>query len=316
MNRRDLLFAAGGAALAVVVISSFFRSPRRAVTEESGPAAVVPAQPDAPSAVAGPKLELPDPRKIAAARAQRAANRAERERLLREFPDDYYDFERIKSAFGNGFEAGGDEAYLKKVHTHYRIGDYLYSKRKDDLAFRRIMVLLLENGYGLEEWRIVTGLLASWQQEAAWHRRAFERANLFSPEEIEEQLKPIRERQEKIFRMAPTRFKFTTNITDPELIKALWEVDVGLIEPGDGSFGRERRKTVWGDKLLTDEDWLTDEFRAAQARYAGPPRERMQYHMMRAEFPKLSLPEEVKPPDFEAALEAFSDALNPAEPSE
>lgn len=30
---------------------------------------------------------------------------------------------------------------------------------------------------------------------------------------------------------------------------------------------------LWGDKFLTDDDWLDDEFRAAKNRYHGRPRE-------------------------------------------
>ncbi|MCS1407981.1 MAG: hypothetical protein M2R45_01144 [Verrucomicrobia subdivision 3 bacterium] len=306
MRQRELLFAAGGALLAVIVMLGVFRSQRGAV-EEASKAAEASGAVDSPPPPGGssgaarkPKLAIPDAGEISASRARFAANRAERERLMQESPDDYYDFERVKAAFRNG----GDEAYRKKVHYHNRVVSYLHSKRKDDLAFRRVMVLLLANGYGLEEWRIVTGVLGNWQQDVAWQRRALESSNLFSPEEIEEELRWVKEQQEERFRRLPRQLKFTANITDPELIRTLWEVDVGLIEPGDGSFGHERHKTVWGDKLLTEEDWLTDEFRAARARYTGPPRERMSYHLMRAEFPKMALPEGVQLPDFDPEFNA------------
>lgn len=61
-------------------------------------------------------------------------------------------------------------------------------------------------------------------------------------------------------------------ITDEDLIEALWSVNLGAISKHDGTIGQGQVQTVWGDKLLTDEDWLDPEFLDAQARYSGQPR--------------------------------------------
>ena len=56
------------------------------------------------------------------------------------------------------------------------------------------------------------------------------------------------------------------------LIGELYEADIGLVREGDGSIGQGKIETVWGDQLLTDEDWLDEEFWIARTHYQGKPR--------------------------------------------
>ena len=67
--------------------------------------------------------------------------KAERYRLIREFPGQYYD--------SNNRDIG----YLQRVTYNHYIGAFLHSSRRADLRFCKIMALLLEDGYGIREWK-------------------------------------------------------------------------------------------------------------------------------------------------------------------
>ena len=182
-----------------------------------------------------------------------------------------------------------DIEYRKRLLKHRRIGDYLYSSRRYDPAFQEIMILLLEHGYGIEEWSIVirnlgkykVGTLFDYIVEAI--KEMIEETDA-SPEEVENWKREQEEFQEG-FRQAQDQFSLeehlmkefgkACNIANTNLIRKLWEVDIGLIEPSDGSLGEGRPRMAWGDRLLRDEDWLTEEFREAQDRFDGTPQERI-----------------------------------------
>ncbi len=182
-----------------------------------------------------------------------------------------------------------DMEYRKRLLKHRRIGDYLYSSRRYDPAFQEIMILLLEHGYGVEEWSLVirnlgkykVGTLFDYIAEAV--KETIEETD-GSPEEVENWKRKQEEFREG-FRQAQDQFSLeehlmrefgkASNIEDANLIRKLWTLDIGLIEPGDGSLGEGRPRTAWGDRLLTDEDWLTEEFREAQARFAKPTLEKI-----------------------------------------
>ncbi|MCS1410674.1 MAG: hypothetical protein M2R45_03869 [Verrucomicrobia subdivision 3 bacterium] len=88
--------------------------------EADTPPALTAASP--PPTAWPPKLEIPSPRQISAARA-------ERERLIREYPDEYYDPDNR------------DPEYLRKVAYHRDIKCFLDSSRRDDPVFRQVMTL-------------------------------------------------------------------------------------------------------------------------------------------------------------------------------
>lgn len=284
MNRKDVLFAAGGVLLGILAMLVFFQrrdfQPPSAEekTEKMAPSTKVatettPKTQTQERSSANP--HFPSIRQI-------NETRAERERLLEEYSSRYYDPERVHDR--------SDSEYRKKVFNHHRIGDYLHSKRKDDPAFREIICLLLEHGYGIEEWTFVVGTLGRYKMELAMFERTTEEGSAsgtIPPEAMESRkwaLEELRERQEKSFPELVRHLKGICKITNTNLVKKLWEVDIGLIEPGDGSLGEGKPAASWGDRLLTDEDWLTEEFREARGRFDGTPPERFPYHEVDQEF--------------------------------
>ena len=264
MNRKDVLFATSGVLLGVLAMLVFFQSQPPAAEEKT--------EKVAPSTkVATETTTKTQTRKRSSANPhfpsirQINETRAERERLLEEYSSQYYDPERVHDR--------SDSEYRKKVFKHHRIGDFLHSTRKEDPAFREIMCLLLEHGYGIEEWTFVVGTLGRYKMELAMFERTTEEgaaSGTIPPEAMESRewaLEELRERQEKSFPKLVRHLKGICKITNTNLVRKLWEVDIGLVEPGDGSLGEEKPAAAWGDRLLTDEDWLTEEFREAQARF-------------------------------------------------
>ena len=282
MNRKDVLFATGGVLLGILAVLAFFQRrdsqlpPAEEKTEKVATSTKV-ATGTAPEARkrSSANPHFPSIRQI-------NETRAERERLLEEYSNQYYDPERVYDR--------SDSEYRKKVFKHHRIGDYLHSTRKDDPAFREIICLLLEHGYGIEEWTFVVGTLGRYKMELAMFGRTTEEVSAsgdIPPEAMESSelaLEELRERQEKRFPKLVRHLRGICKITNTNLVRKLWEVDIGLIEPGDGSLGEGKPAASWGDRLLTDEDWLTEEFREARARFDGTPPERFPYHEVDQEF--------------------------------
>lgn len=231
------------------------------------------AKAEATTAGAAFELKLADNRQM-----NEPIHTPHRETVQRADPhsDEYFNPERILDK--------DDAEYRKRLLKHRRIGDYLYSSRRYDPAFQEIMILLLEHGYGIEEWSLVIRNLGKYKVGTLFDyiaevmKETIEKTDA-SPEEVENWKREQEEFREG-FRQAQDPFSLEVhlmkkfgkvcNIEDTNLIRKLWTIDIGHIEPGDGSLGEGRPRTVWGDRLLTDEDWLTEEFREAQARFIKP----------------------------------------------
>ena len=279
MNRKDVLFAAGGVLLGILAMLIFFQS-QPPVSEEK--TAIEAPSRKVVTGTATKAQERNSANSHFPSIRQINETRAERERLLEEYSSQYYDPERVHDR--------SDSEYRKKVFKHHHIGDYLHSTRKDDPAFREIICLLLEHGYGIEEWIFVVGTLGRYKMELAMFKRTTEEGVASGDippetmESMEQGLEELWERQEKRFPELVSHLRGICKITNTNLVRKLWEVDIGLIEPGDGSLGEGKPAASWGDRLLTDEDWLTEEFREARARFDGTPPERFPYHEVDQEF--------------------------------
>lgn len=196
-------------------------------------------------------------------------DRQRREKLLAEKPDDYFDPTRYLES--------NDDAYRKKVRRHFDIAAWALSNRKSDPELRQFMALLLENGYGIDDYRKTIQIVADYKQELEAIKIRYKSLGFYSNEEIEELLHQRGAYQRMSAHINGTKPIFERmGITDTKLIEALWDVDVGYITKGDGAIGQGQLQTVWGDKLLTDDDWLEPEFLEAQARYEGQPRGTME----------------------------------------
>lgn len=222
--------------------------------------------------------EATDPRRISEARAERA-------RRIQESPEEYYD------------PNNRDMEYREKVAYHNQVKRFLTSTRHDDPRYRKIMSQLLEYGYGLEEWIHVVQCLLEHNAPVLVHQKAMRVAG-FAEWEIEEAINtdnPMQGtgrwmqmqdyRHDSIYR----DFGFSAGITNRALIDGFLELDMLDVKEGEKLLGEDSVTTLPGDRLLTDADWLDEEFLAAKAKYQGRPKDHIDIRVDRA----MGVPEEI-----------------------
>lgn len=101
--------------------------------------------------------------------------------MLELHPDDYLDPPR--------YLRSGDAEYREKVQKHFHIASWAYSERKDDPALREVMLLLLiESGYGIEDYSSVIRVLSFHKAEVEALRERYERLGFYTALEIEDLL--------------------------------------------------------------------------------------------------------------------------------
>ena len=212
-----------------------------------------------------PPLNIPTLREIMAAREAPFLDRERRAQRLAESPDNYFDPKRYLQS--------NDWEYRDKVNRHFHIASWVYSKRKDDPGLRRVMTLLLENGYDIEDYSGIIRALAHHKAEITAIQNRYKELEFYSEKEIQDLLaeRGVFRRQEAHKKALQDIFSMY-GITNEFLIGQLYDADIGLVREGDGSIGQGKIETVWGDRLLTDEDWLDEEFWIARAHYQGEHR--------------------------------------------
>ncbi len=189
---------------------------------------------------------------------QLGSAKAERQARIAENPDAYWDPDRT----------GRD--YKAKVIRHNQISQFLTSSRRDDPAYRSVMIKLLENGYDLSEWVDFVGIASQYHLPVALARTRLETEG-FLPHEIEEELVPVRAHQSTMRQHIVSTCRMVMGIQDVSLIDDLLDIELPYAQ-GDQVLGVGPLSMIRGDRLHTEQDWLDDEFRAAKERYTGPPR--------------------------------------------
>ena len=176
-------------------------------------------------------LNIPTLREIMAAREAPFLDREQRAQRLAESPDDYFDPKRYLQS--------NDWEYRDKVNRHFHIASWAYSKRKDDPGLRRVMTLLLENGYDIEDYSGIIRALAHHKAEITAIRNRYKELEFYSEKEIQELLteRGVFRRQEAHKKALRDIFSMY-GITNKFLIGELYEADIGLVREGDGSIGQ------------------------------------------------------------------------------
>ena len=135
------------------------------------------------------------------------------------------------------------------------------------------MTLLLENGYDIEDYSWIIRALAHHKADITAIRNRYKELGFYSEKEIQELLmeRGVFRRQEAHKKALRDIFSMY-GITNEFLRGELYDADIGLVREGDGSIGQGKIETVWGNRLLTDEDWLDEEFWIARTHYQGETR--------------------------------------------
>ncbi|MDA7511328.1 hypothetical protein N8766_00715 [bacterium] len=184
--------------------------------------------------------------------------KAKRDARIALDPDAYWDPER------------SDRDYRSKVLRHNQISQFLTSSRRDDQAYREVMIKLLENGYDLSEWVDFVGIASQYHMPVSLARRRLE-AEGFLADEIERVLVPARAHQSALRRHVIATSRMVMGITNESLIHELLEIELPYA-PGDQVLGVGPLAMIRGDRLHTESDWMDEEFSAAAERYSGPKR--------------------------------------------
>ena len=276
----NFVWIVGGGGIVLAIVLSFWMGQKddkpagdeAAKEKENRPAATM------ESSVADRFREATDPRRISEARAERA-------RRIQESPEEYYDLNNRNME------------YRQKVAYHHRVKRFLTSTRHDDPRYRKIMSQLLEHGYGLEEWISVVQCLLEHNAPVLVHQKAMREAG-FAEWEIEEVINTDNPmpgtgrwmqmqdfRHDTIYR----GFGFSAGITNRALIDGFLKLDMLDVKEGEKLLGEDPVTTLPGDRLLTDADWLDEEFLAAKAKYQGPPKDIIDIRVDRA----MGVPEEI-----------------------
>lgn len=191
--------------------------------------------------------------------AQISVAKAERDRLIAENPDEYFD--------PRG-EHEHSRRYRENHGRHNVISRFTSAPHRDHPEMQRLMILLLENGYDVEDWVNAVDAVDFLRKHDAIRRKEMEAAG-FSEEEIQADMDLMGETLRGIKTRAFYEHLQITSSIGKELADQIMEfdlpVEVDRNLKGDGPY-----QTIRGDRFLTDADWLTDAFREARARYTGP----------------------------------------------
>ena len=186
------------------------------------------------------------------------SSKAEREARIALDPDAYWDPGRT------------DSAYRSKVVRHNQISQFLTSSRREDPAYRAVMVKLLENGYGLSDWVDFVGVASQYHMPVSLARNRLE-AEGFLGDEIERELVPARAHQSALRRHVVGTCRMVIGISDQRLIDELLEIELPFT-PGYQVLGVGPMAMIRGDRLYTDSDWIDEDFLSAAERYTGAKR--------------------------------------------
>ena len=182
MERKDFLWMILCVVLlAGFIFQSFRERPKNPMPEES---LVVQEKKEKKKSVVSESittsLNIPTLQEIMAAREAPFLDRERRAQLLAESPDNYFNPKRYLQS--------NDWGYRDKVNRHFHIASWVYSKRKEDPGLRRVMTLLLENGYDIEDYSGIIRGLAHHKAEITAIRNRYKELEFYSEEEIQELL--------------------------------------------------------------------------------------------------------------------------------
>ena len=190
-------------------------------------------------------------------------SRDEREERAQTDSDHYFNLDRrIK-----------DPKYLLKVQKSNRISQYLNAPRRGDPNYEAVLHTLLRNGFGIEDWMETSADIMKWHLPFKIRRENLEQLG-YSQEEIDQNLRDMHEMREGDHDLIKEALIRDVGITDMGVLDELISIPI-VVENREAPFGRETYDLFEGDRILTDDDWMTPEHRASQASYQGEPRETM-----------------------------------------
>ncbi len=164
-----------------------------------------------------------------------------------------------------------DPAYWKNYNRHRQIARFFNSPYRNHPESRKLMVLLLENGFDVSDWPYVAMAVSSVNRQVVSTRKRVEYAGL-SRAEMDEAMAVAYKVREINLKSPILDFIYRAGIErDSDLFKSLLSIELPS-DPGV-SFAIKDTPMLPREPFLTDEDWMDEEFQAAKDRYRGPVRD-------------------------------------------
>jgi hypothetical protein len=156
-----------------------------------------------------------------------------------------------------------DQAYNKRIKRHSAIKTYLHSTRKDEPEYQELLQKLLSNGLNIEHWQPAASIIL--------FKRAFElnetktmRIEGYTDEEIAQRIQELPSSYPKIYNRFKEDMSHILGVNNQEFIDSLIEIPLNFKE-NEYIFGKPGLMLFEeGEKILTDEDWLTNSLREIQ----------------------------------------------------
>jgi len=157
-----------------------------------------------------------------------------------------------------------EKEYLLKVKKSNAIRQYLEAPRRDDPQFQEVLNTLLENGYGIEHWATTCSLILAWQMPIYLTEMDL-KAQGYQGEDLNAKLAEILNDKADFKSTLVEAGPRSTGIDDKELIASLMEIPLRTTN-NEAPFGYGGMTTLEGDKIFTDDDWMTETHKAYRSR--------------------------------------------------
>lgn len=158
-----------------------------------------------------------------------------------------------------------DPKYLKKVQKSNFIKQYLDAPRKDDPLYQDVLNMLLENGYGIEHWSSMCSQILAWQMPIYLTEQNLI-AQGITGLDLHNKMEELKEEKKELKEMILKTTPRTTGVHDLKLIQELMNIPLRAAR-NEAPFGYSGSTTRDGDKILSDDDWMTDTHRHYMEKY-------------------------------------------------
>jgi hypothetical protein len=196
----------------------------------------------------------------------------------RYLPSDEQTIPQMKESLGGSEHISFDrinseEAYRSKLRRHNNIKKYASSPLKGTPLIEQPLNVLLKNGYSIDELHNAYAALQihstgreQLQEQLAKKREALMKTR---PNEVESSM---RYTEDMINKSKQRSFQFTTGIHDQSVIEQLIALSPEFVGSPSIAIALPELPNADGERILTDDDWMSESHRKAFASYQGEPR--------------------------------------------
>jgi hypothetical protein len=168
--------------------------------------------------------------------------------------------------------AKSDEGFREMISHHVKIKSYLSNKFRGTPVYESVLGVLLKNGYSVDQLR--DSYIGVMTVDNGPYRNMRKRINEL---QNDSQGNPVDRAAilERFEESVLNDLASTTGISDVKALKELVEIartNTALVDDRTIALGGPRLRPEQGERLLTDEDWMTEGHRKLASSYLGEAR--------------------------------------------